>query len=44
VLLSKVFSHWYTDQMDKIEHNKLEQEQKRKDKFRQELTDLYKDL
>ncbi|AGH31994.1 hypothetical protein VPIG_00137 [Vibrio phage PWH3a-P1] len=43
-LLAKVLREWY-DFRKGLEHEKkLKREQKRKNKFRQELTDLYKDL
>lgn len=43
-LLYEVFHEWY-EAMKVVEHEKkIKREQRRKDKFRQELTDLYKDL
>lgn len=43
-LLAATLREWYTNRKDIECEKKLKREQKRKDKFRQELTDLYKDL
>ena len=43
-LLAATLREWYANRKDIECEKKLKREQKRKDKFRQELTDLYKDL
>lgn len=43
-ILVAVLKEWYTNRQTIEKDKKVKREQKRKDKFRQELTDLYKDL